>query len=109
MITPRVRRLAGGAGPTDGQETLFRFRRGHARQRPHLGVRELAAGEGLGQERQRPQRARHPHALARRARVEPHTPGEPFGARAAARVPAFPRVELANQIEEAGGRGIEMG
>ena len=47
---------------------------GHARERADLGVRELAASERPGQQRQRPERARHPHTLARRAEVEPAAP-----------------------------------
>jgi hypothetical protein len=43
--------VLGGAGEAHRQEPLFRLGRGHAGERPHLGVGELTAGEGLGQPR----------------------------------------------------------
>ena len=55
-----------GAGAAHRQQPLLGLRRGHAGQRAHLGVRELAAGERLRQPRQRrrararPGRARGP-------------------------------------------------
>jgi hypothetical protein len=95
--------VAGGAGPAHSEQTLFSLRRGHAGERPHLGVRELASREGLGQSRQRRQGAGHPHAFPGRAQVEPHAPAQPGGARAESRVPAAAGVELADEIEQARG------
>jgi len=96
------------AGAADREQPRLGLGRGHAGQGPDLGVGELAAGEGLGQPGQRAQSARHPHMLAGRAGGEPHPPGEPGGAGAKAGVPAFAGVELAEEIEEAAGRGIQM-
>ena len=96
------------AGAADRQQALFRLGRGHAGQRPDLGVGELAARERRRQLRQLLQRACHADALARRAHVEAHTPGEPVGARAEAVVPAVAGVELADEIEEARGGGLEV-
>ena len=60
-----------GAGPPDRQQPLLGLGRGHAGQRPDLGVRELTARERLGQPGQRAQRAR---ARARRpGRARPAT------------------------------------
>ena len=101
--------VAGGAGVAHGQQALFGLGRGHAGQRPHLGVRELAVRERLGQPRQRREGARHSHAFAGGAQIEPHAPGEPGGARAESVVPAASRVELADEIEQARGRRFEMG
>jgi hypothetical protein len=94
--------VAGGAGAAHGQQTLFGFRRGHAGERPHFRVRELASREGLGQPRQRRQGARHPHAFPSRAQVESHAPAQPGGARAESRVPAAVGVEFAD--DRAGAR-----
>ena len=90
------------------QQPWLGLRRGHPRQGAHLGVGQLAAGEGLGEQRQRPQRARHPHPFTGRAEVEPDPPAQPFGTGAEPVVPAPPRVELANQIEQPGGGGFEV-
>ncbi len=96
------------AGAAHRQQPLLGFGRGHARQGPDLGVGELAAGEGLGQQGQRAQGARHPHVLAGRAGGKPHPPAQPSGARAEAVVPAVAGVELADEVEEAGGRGLDV-
>jgi hypothetical protein len=68
------------AGAADLQQALLRLGCGHASQRPDLGIGELAARERLRQPRKLLQRARHTDSLARRAPIEPHTPGEPGGA-----------------------------
>src|SRR5438105_3729726 len=91
------------------QQSLFGFGRGHARQGPDLGVRQLCPGEGLGQQGQRAEGARHPHVLAGRPGGEPHAPGQPGGAATEAVVPAAARVELADEIEQASGGGAEVG
>ncbi len=100
--------VSGGAGPADFQELLFGLRRRNARQRSRLGVGQLAASERMGQQRQRPERARNPHTLARGAEVEPYTPAQPGGARAEARVLAASGVELSDEIEETSSRGVEV-
>ena len=97
------------AGAPHRQEPLLGLRRSHASQGPDLGIRELSMRQGLGQPRQRPQGARHPDALASRPQVEPHAPGEPGRARAESSVPASAGIELADELEEAGGRGVEVG
>ena len=65
-------------------------------------------GERLGQERQRPEGARHTDSLAGGPEVESHAPAQPGGARAESAVPAAAGVEIADQIEEAGGGGLEV-
>src|SRR5947207_2941577 len=73
------------------------------------GSAGTAAGGGTsGKPRQRPERARHPDVLPGRARREPHAPGEPGGAGAEAVVPAAARVELANEVEQVRGGGVEV-
>jgi hypothetical protein len=64
--------------------------------------------ERLRQARQRPQRARDAYALTRGAGVEPDPPREPVGARAKAVGPPAARVELADQVEQACRRSVEM-
>jgi hypothetical protein len=51
---------------------------------------------------------RDPHPLAGGAGVETHAPAEPCGAGREAVVPAAARVELTDEGEQAGGRGIEV-
>ncbi len=100
--------LGGHAGPRHAQQALFGLRGGDARQGPELGVREFPAREGLGQERQCPQGARHPDPFPGRPRVESHPPAQPGGAGAEPGVPAPARVELADQVQEARGGGLEL-
>jgi len=57
---------------------------------------------------QRAERARHADALAGGAQVEADAPREPRGARAEAGVPPVARVELADEIEESRGGGVEV-
>ena len=54
-------------------------------------------------------RARHADLLAGRAEVEADAPGQPLGAGAKAGVPAAAGVEVADEIEQAGGGRIEVG
>jgi hypothetical protein len=98
----------GGAGAGNPQELLFRLRRRHAGQGPYLGIRDLSAGEGTGEARQRAEGARHADPLPRSALVEPHPPAQPVRARAKAVAPALPRIELADQVEQAGGGRVEV-
>jgi hypothetical protein len=100
--------MFGGAGAADRQQAFLGLRRRHPRERADLGIRELAVGECLSEPRQRGERARHAHLFAGRAQVEADTPGEPFRAGAEAVVPAAVDIELANQVQQAGGGGIEM-
>ena len=97
-----------GAGTADGQQALLRLGRGHAREGANLGVGQLAAGEGLSEPGQRGQGARHPHVLAGGTRCEPDAPGQPRGAGSEAGVPAAPGIELADEIEQARGGGVEV-
>src|SRR5207247_3357461 len=52
---------------------------------------------------------RHPRALAGGARGEPHAPRQPLRTRAQAVAPPAAGVELADQIEQAAGGGVEVG
>ena len=95
------------ARPT-AEQASFRLRRGHAGEGADLGVRELAAGQGLSEERQRPEGARHPDPFTSGPQIEPHSPAQPGGAGAEARVPSAAGVELADQGEETRGRRVEV-
>ncbi len=97
-----------GARAPDRQQPCFGLGRGHAGQGADLGVGELPAGQRLGQARQRAERAGDPHPLAGGAQVEAHAPSEPGGAGGEDAVPAAACVEVANEGEQAGGRGVEM-
>ena len=97
------------AGEPHHQQPFLGLRRCHAGQGPDLGVRELAPRQGLGQPRQRSECPRHADAFAGRPQVESHPPAQPGGAGAKAGVPALSGVELADEIEEAGGRSVEVG
>src|SRR5437899_7108735 len=57
----------------------------------------------------RAERAGHADTLARRARVEPDAPGQPRGARAESVAPAAARVEVADEVEQVSGGGVEVG
>jgi len=100
--------VLGGAGAADREQALLGLRRRDARQCTDLGVRQLAAGEGLRQARQRTKRARHADVLACGARLESDAPRQPVGARPKAVAPAAARVELADEIEQVRGGGVEM-
>ena len=90
------------------QEPGFRLWRGHPGDGANLGVGQLPAGQGLGEERQGLEGARDADPFTGRAQVEPHPPGEPGGAGAEARVPAPSRVELSDHGEKARGGGVEV-
>jgi hypothetical protein len=96
------------SSPADREQALLGLGRGDPCQRPHLRVRQLAARQGLGKAWERHQRARHADPLARGAEIQPHAPREPVRARAKAVAPAAPRVELADQVEQALGGGVEV-
>jgi len=91
--------VLGGASAADGKQSLLGLRRGHAGQRPNLGVRELPARQCLPEPRQVFQSARDANALSRRAQVQADAPRQPRCARAEAIVPALSNVELADEIE----------
>ncbi len=90
------------------QESRFGLGRGHAGDGADLGVRELPASQGLGQERQRLEGARDPNPFAGCAQIKPHPPAQPGGAGAKARVPSPSRVELPDESEEARGGGVQV-
>ena len=90
------------------QQPLLRLRGGHAGDSAHLRVRQLATGERLREQWQPGQGARHPYVLAGRAWGESHAPGQPLGTGPESIVPSPSGIELANEIEEAGGRGFEV-
>src|SRR4030095_5298658 len=64
--------------------------------------------ERLSEPRQRGQGPRHAHLLAGRAQIQADAPGEPLRAGAKTVVPAAQDIELANQVQQASSRGIEM-
>jgi hypothetical protein len=100
--------VGGGTGPPNVQESRFSFGRRHPGQGPDLRVGEFPAGQRLGQDGEGAEGAGHAHAFPRGAEVEPHAPAEPVGTGAEAGVPAAAGVELADEIEEAGGGGLEV-
>ncbi len=100
--------VAGRAGPAHREQPLLGLRRGDTRERPYLGIGELTTGERVGQSGQRAERARHAHALAGGAHVDPDTPRQPVGAGGKAVVPAAAGIELADEIEQMSGGGVEM-
>ena len=100
--------VIGRARTAHRQQARFGLRRGYPSQRADLGVGQLAASQGLGEQWECLQRAGDPNAFPGGAWIEADAPAQPGGAGAEAGVPAAPRVELANQIEEAGGGGFEM-
>jgi hypothetical protein len=101
--------VRGGARVPHREQPGLRLRRGHAGQGADLGIRQHAAGQGLGETGQRRERARDPDPLPGRAQIQTHPPGEPVGAGAKARVPSPARVELPDQGEQARGRRVEVG
>ena len=97
-----------GAGAPDGQQPRLGLGRGHPRERPDLGVRELALRQCVRQKRQRPESARDPDPFTGGAHVEPDAPVQPVGARAESIVPAALQIELADEIEQVAGRGLQV-
>ena len=100
--------VGGRPGASHPQQAHFGLRRGHAGQGADLGIRELPAGQRLGEKRQRPEGARDPDPFPGRAQIQPHPPGEPGGAGAEARVPSAAGVERSDQLEQARGGRVEM-
>src|SRR5262245_39511807 len=101
--------VGGRARAAHGEQPGLGLRHGHAGEGAHLGVRELSATQGLGEARQRAEGAGYPYALPRGAQIQAYAPGEPGGAGAEARVPPAAGIELADQVEETGSGGIEVG
>ena len=82
---------------------------GHPRQRPHLGVAQFPARHRRTDERQRLERVRHPHLLARRAQIQAALPVEPVrAALGEAAVPTQAAVELRDEREPAVGAGVQV-
>src|SRR5262249_23390643 len=97
-----------GAGPAHRKQSLFGLWRRDASQRAHFRVRELTAGERLGEPPQGAQRFGDAHTLASRAGIETDAPREPCGTRAEAGTPAAARVELADEVKQASSGRVEM-
>ena len=97
------------AGAADREQPRLDVWRRHAGEGADLGVRQLAAGERLGQPRQRGQGPGHADLLAGRAEIEADAPGEPLGTGPKAGVPAAAGIEVPDQIEQACGGRIEVG
>ena len=94
--------------PPHRQQPRFGLRRRHPREGPDLGVGELSTRQRRREQRQPAQRPGDPHALPRRAQIQSYAPAQPLGAGAGA-VPAAAGVELAEQVEQPGGGGVEVG
>ncbi len=102
--------VGGGAVLGDHQQVLLALRGGDAGQRAHLGVAHRAAGEGLAHPAQAPEGPGDAHLLAGGGRGDAALPVQPAGAGQAPLVgPAAGRVELADEVDEAGLAGGEVG
>jgi hypothetical protein len=101
--------VTGGAGLAHREQPFFGLRRGHAGQRAHLGVGQLPMGERVGQPGQRAESTRHTDPLTRGAQIHPDAPGQPVSACAEAVVPPAANVELADEIEQVGAGGLDVG
>ena len=82
--------------------------RGDAGHRPDLGITDDSFLERPADQWQLLQCVGHAHLLPRRPEVESHPPPQPGGAGAEAGIPAPAGIELAEQGEEACGRGLEV-
>ena len=100
--------MLGRAGAPDREQPRLGLRGRHAGELAHLGVRQLAPGERLAQQWEGAEGAGDADVLAGGARAEPHAPGQPGGAGAEAVAPAAAGVELADQVEQARGGGVEV-
>jgi len=98
-----------GAVARDHQQVVLVAGVGDARHRPYLGIRQLAAAKRLADQRQVLERVRHPHFLARGAHADAALEVQPVGAGAeAGQAPVLVLVKLANQCEQAVGRGVDV-
>jgi hypothetical protein len=99
-----------GARSGEREQLLFGLGRGGTGERAGFGIRDLTTREGGGDARQTAESARDTDPLTGGVEVGAGPPGEPVSARAAsAVVPAIARIELADELEQAGARGIEVG
>jgi len=92
----------------DREQACLGLGRGDTGQRPDLRVRELTARERLRDPGQRRQRSRHANVLSCGARRQADAPRQPVRTRVEAVAPPAALVELADQLQQACGRGIEM-
>ena len=99
--------VGGRAGLREVEQRGLVLRRGHAGQRPHLGVRDRAARHRGADGRQRGQRVRDPHLLTRCAQGNPGAPVQPVGTRSETAVPAGASIELAQEHEQFERAGME--
>jgi len=102
--------MVGGAVQRHLQQRRFVVGRRHAGHGPHLGVTDLALAKSRADRRQIGQGFRNPHPLAGGAHAHAALPVQPVraGTDALAR-PAFFSIELADQLQQAEGAGIEVG
>jgi len=68
--------VGGGARAPHSKGTRFGLRCGDTGESADLGIRQLAAGKGVGEERQRLESADDPDAFTGRPEIEPHPPRE---------------------------------
>ena len=102
--------VIGRAVQRDHQQRRLGGRRGHAAERAHLRVAQLAPGHRRGDPRQRLQGVRHAHLLARRAAVDAALAGQPVRARVRepAVGPAAAMVELGHERQPAPAGRVQM-
>jgi hypothetical protein len=102
----RALELGGGQVPSELEQLLLVPRLGDPGQRPYLGVRELAAGKGLVDQRQLDETPRDPHVLARRPRRQCAAPGQPLGRRACCKAAAA--IDLGHELQPAAGPRVDV-
>lgn len=101
--------LGPGGHKRHGQQALFVFGVRHPREGPDFGVGQACGTQRFVDAGQRAQGARHPYPLSGGARVPPHPPAQPVGARAGALlVPGAAFIEAADALQQPVGGGIEV-
>ena len=91
------------------EQLRLALRRGHARQRPHLRVRDAALPQRAGSLRQVLQCPRGAHPLARRTDLDADLPGQPLSAGTEAVLPAAPAIEVGDEGHHLRFRRVDAG
>ena len=94
---------------SDVQQPRLRLYGGHAGDSSDLGVRQFPTGKGLGDERERGERACHADVLACGMEAETQAPVQPVGAGQKPVAPAAADVEVTDHVQEPGGGDLDVG
>jgi len=100
--------LLGRVGAAHREQPRFILRSRDPSQRPHLGIREVTSLQGARQDRKSPQGTGDSYAFACGHDIEAHTPGQPPRTRAEAVAQDALVVELSDEREQPGDRGIDL-